>query len=63
MGGIEGATLIKKSSPLLANLGEATSYAYITDFTMPALLNSQERTLGEFRGLVEEASWVIQNVY
>lgn len=53
LGEIEGATLIKTPSPLLANLGEATSAAYITDFTMAALLIPQERTLGEFKGLVE----------
>ncbi|KAF9492857.1 S-adenosyl-L-methionine-dependent methyltransferase [Pleurotus eryngii] len=60
---IEGATLIKATSPLLANLGEASSDVYTTDFTMAALLNSQERTLGEFKEMVEEAGWAIEKVY
>ncbi|KAF4580764.1 hypothetical protein EYR38_003050 [Pleurotus pulmonarius] len=60
---IEGATLIQPPSPLLANLGEVNSDAYTTDFTMAALLNSQERTLGEFKEMVEEAGWTIQKVY
>ncbi len=60
---IEGATLIKAPSTLLANLGEANSDVYTTDFTMAALLNSQERTLGEFKEMVEEAGWTIRKVY
>jgi len=49
--------------PLLANFGEAYSDVYTTDFTMAALLNAQERTLGEFKEMTKAAGWEIEHIY
>ncbi|EIN13035.1 S-adenosyl-L-methionine-dependent methyltransferase [Punctularia strigosozonata HHB-11173 SS5] len=59
----EGSKLLDAPAPLLANLGEANSDVYTTDFTMAALLNAQERTLGEFKDITEAAGWKIEKVY
>ncbi|EIN04073.1 S-adenosyl-L-methionine-dependent methyltransferase [Punctularia strigosozonata HHB-11173 SS5] len=50
-------------SPLLANLGEASAEVYFIDFAMTALFNGQERTLGEFKEMAEQAGWKIEKVY
>jgi hypothetical protein len=49
--------------PLLPNLGEANSDVYTTDFTMAALLNAQERTIGEFTEIIEAGGWKLEKVY
>lgn len=49
--------------PLLANLGEANSDVYSTDFTMAALFNAQERTLGEFINMTDESGWKIDEIF
>jgi hypothetical protein len=59
----EGSKLLDAPAPLLANLGEANSDVYTTDFTMAALLNAQERTLGEFKDITEAAGWKIEKIY
>ncbi|KAJ8519754.1 hypothetical protein ONZ45_g3358 [Pleurotus djamor] len=56
-------TVTKVPSPLLANLGEANADVYTTDFTMAALLNAQERTLGEFNEIIDESGWSIEKIY
>ncbi|KAF8889653.1 S-adenosyl-L-methionine-dependent methyltransferase [Infundibulicybe gibba] len=59
---IEGANPPAPPAPLLANLGETNSDVYTTDFTMAALLNAQERTLGEFKEITQEAGWRIEQI-
>ncbi|KAF8887585.1 S-adenosyl-L-methionine-dependent methyltransferase [Infundibulicybe gibba] len=54
---IEGANHPTPPAPLLANLGEANSDVYTTDFVMATLFNAQERTLGEFMEMTQEAGW------
>ncbi|KAE9386492.1 S-adenosyl-L-methionine-dependent methyltransferase [Gymnopus androsaceus JB14] len=63
LGKIEGAISLPTPAPLLSNLGEANSDVYTTDFTMAALLNAQERTLGEFHSMLNEAGWEIETIY
>lgn len=50
-------------APLLANLGAARADVYADDFAMGAQHNAQERTIGEFKELVEAAGWRIERVY
>jgi hypothetical protein len=50
-------------APLLANLGQANSDVYTTDFTMAVLLNAQERTAGEFEEMMGAAGWKIEEIW
>lgn len=61
--GIERPSSALPPAPLLANWGEVQGHVYTVDFTMAALLNSQERTLDEFKELTEATGWKIQKVY
>jgi len=60
---IKGASPISAPSPLLANLGQMNSDVYLTDFTMAALLNAQERTLGEFHDMLKDSGWDIEVIH
>jgi hypothetical protein len=50
-------------APLLANLGQANSDVYMTDFGMAVLLNAQERTVEEFEEMVGAAGWKIEEIW
>lgn len=60
---IKGASPVLAPPPLLANLGQMSSDVYSTDFTMAALLNAQERTLGEFHDMLKESGWDIEVIH
>lgn len=50
-------------SPLLPNLGAAMADAYGDDLMMASLFGSQQRTIGEFKDMTEEAGWKIEVVH
>lgn len=58
-----GMNNLAPPAPLLANLGQAYSDVYTTDFTMAVLLNAQERTVGEFEEMTSAAGWKISQIY
>jgi len=59
---IEGVKGKDVPHPRLGNLGEANSDVYTADFTMGALLNSQERTIEEFVEIIEGSGWKLVRV-
>lgn len=61
---VEGAvrSLVPEGSPLLPNLGKASTNAYWLDLTMRSMFNSQERTLRELSTLAQTAGWRIVQV-
>ncbi|KAJ7575531.1 S-adenosyl-L-methionine-dependent methyltransferase [Mycena floridula] len=56
--GIPGSLPPKEApAPLLANYGAANEMVYLSDIAMCIMLNSQERTIRHFDGLLNEAGW------
>ncbi|KAI0350580.1 S-adenosyl-L-methionine-dependent methyltransferase [Trametes cingulata] len=53
---------VPTSSPLLPNLGKASSGVYQLDLTMMAMMDARERTLAELRALALEAGWRVEKV-
>lgn len=60
---VAGLQPLEAPAPLLANLGPVNSDVYLTDFTMAALLNSQERTLDEIKDILGLSGWKLDRVY
>ncbi|KIY72579.1 hypothetical protein CYLTODRAFT_449741 [Cylindrobasidium torrendii FP15055 ss-10] len=57
--GIAGAGMESPPSPLLPNLGRASSHGYWMDLTMQATFNGKERTLRETVTLAASAGWKV----
>ncbi|KAI0682015.1 S-adenosyl-L-methionine-dependent methyltransferase [Earliella scabrosa] len=60
----EGAvrSLVPDGSPLLPNLGRASSNGYILDISMLGMFNAKERTYREMDALTQSAGWKISRV-
>jgi len=58
---IRGIPLLDPPSPLLPNLGVVTPYQ--SDLSMMNILNAQERTIFEFKSVLEKCGWKIQYIY
>ncbi|VDB95385.1 unnamed protein product [Peniophora sp. CBMAI 1063] len=60
---IPGAAITPPPAPLLPNLGQANSTAYLMDVLMMALTGGTERTLTQVRTLLAEAGWKVTRVH
>ncbi|VDB92390.1 unnamed protein product [Peniophora sp. CBMAI 1063] len=60
---IPGAVVTPLPAPLLPNLGEANSAAYLMDVQMMALTGGIERTLTQVRELLADAGWKVIRVH
>ncbi|KAF8510927.1 O-methyltransferase [Hysterangium stoloniferum] len=60
---IPGAMVPAAPYPLLANMGQASARAYLTDIQMLVAFNAQERTLGHFVELFRKSGWSLVRVY
>ncbi|KZV60678.1 S-adenosyl-L-methionine-dependent methyltransferase [Peniophora sp. CONT] len=60
---IPGAALSPPPAPLLRNLGEANSTAYLMDVEMMAITGGVERTVTQFRDLLAQAGWKVTRVH
>ncbi|MBW0493402.1 hypothetical protein O181_033117 [Austropuccinia psidii MF-1] len=54
--------LVEKGSVLLANGGMATSISHYFDVTMMLVCNSRERSLREYKELLEKSGWKFENL-
>ena len=59
---ISGAELVAPPAPLVANGGSFSAVAYFVDLNMLALQNGKERTVEEFRRLLEQTGWTLVQV-
>ncbi|TBU26516.1 O-methyltransferase [Dichomitus squalens] len=55
-------SLVPEGSPLLPNLGRASTNAYILDVSMMGLFSAKERTYREMDALTQNAGWKIERV-
>jgi len=62
-GDIPGALAPPGPAPLLPNFGGANLFQYWQDLQMMSLLNSRERTIGQFKGLLEQTGWKLEKVH
>jgi hypothetical protein len=49
--------------PLLANYGQAMAYAHMIDLSMMMMINGKERTLAEFRYIIEAAGLELVKIW
>ena len=59
---IPGATIPPPPAPLLANGGQSSTIAYFQDLQMLSMLNGKERTVAQFKELLEQTGWKLQAV-
>ncbi|KAF9254801.1 S-adenosyl-L-methionine-dependent methyltransferase [Marasmius fiardii PR-910] len=60
--GVLGYHYTTAPRPLLANFAAVHEIAYMTDITMMALVNGQDRTISELEDLLRSSGWRILNV-